>query len=115
MSVAQLVEHWSPKPGVRGSSPLRRANGSMAQRQLHLTVNQASFEFVGSSPTAGTKYKSICLSGLKGRSAKPLFVGSNPTVDSKYMVSVVQRKNTWLWSKMSWVRFPSVTQNGSLV
>ena len=58
MSVAQLVEHWSPKPGVRGSSPLRRANGSMAQRQLHLTVNQASLEFVGSSPTAPTKLSS---------------------------------------------------------
>ena len=24
-SVAQLVEHWSPKPGVGGSSPPRRA------------------------------------------------------------------------------------------
>jgi hypothetical protein len=54
------------------------------------------------------KYKSTCLSGLKGRSAKPLFVGSIPTVDS---VTVVQRENTWLWFKMSWVRVPSVTQN----
>ncbi len=27
----------------------------MAQRQLHLTVNQTSFEFVGSSPTTPTQ------------------------------------------------------------
>jgi len=31
MSVAQLVEHWSPKPGVVGSNPARRANGEVAQ------------------------------------------------------------------------------------
>ena len=38
MSVAQLVEHWSPKPGVGGSNPPRRAKGDIAvDSRIHLT------------------------------------------------------------------------------
>ena len=44
------------------NSPLVQ-NGSMAQRQLHLTVNQTSFEFVGSSPTTPTKLSFRLMAG----------------------------------------------------
>lgn len=40
-SVAQLVESWSPKPKVAGSSPATRANnGLVVQRIEFLTTDQ---------------------------------------------------------------------------
>lgn len=34
--VAQLVEHWSPKPGVAGSSPVSPANVKSPGRRFGL-------------------------------------------------------------------------------
>ncbi len=41
-AIAQLVERRSPKPQVGGSSPSRPAHGPVAQRQLHLAVNETA-------------------------------------------------------------------------
>lgn len=54
MSVAQLVEYWSPKPGVKGSSPFGRAEWEYGTAATALDCKSSLFEFVGSSPTTPT-------------------------------------------------------------
>ena len=51
-SVVQLVERWSPKPNVAGSSPAWRANASVAQLVEQLICIQL---VAGSIPVGSSK------------------------------------------------------------
>ena len=56
VSLAQLVERWSPKPHVVGSSPSTYAKIEVYQSgQMGQTVTLLSSDFVGPNPTASTK------------------------------------------------------------
>ena len=55
-SVAQLVAHRIPTPGVLGSSPSWPANGSIAQSVEHWTENPgAAVQFRLGPPTVGVR------------------------------------------------------------
>src|SRR4026209_2873028 len=54
-SVAQLVEHWSPKPAVGGSSPSRPVSSAVSNQQLLVAVSSRG---PGHSPLkAGTRVR----------------------------------------------------------
>ena len=53
-SVAQLVEHWSPKPGVGGSNPSRRAILNWEINSVGSECYPYKVEVVGSNPSFPT-------------------------------------------------------------